>query len=209
MKKQSYYGIPKVAKDGVRYRSTFEADFVNKFLYNKNILYEYEKNYPNSKCKCDFYLTDLELWVELVYHDVSVKYSYEKAGKKTYLPRATYYDNEYVKKFGAKFDWDKKKWYIIYTNKSFPSLEQFMDDEAKEMTLHSHGKAICRDYDKKLVKKIGLAQSLIIVTHEDMKRSNLQNIIISKNSKSCFAKITSKYFENLYSRSSVGRASGS
>lgn len=57
------FGIPTVAKDGVKYKSQAEAYFVNKFLYGK-YQYEYEKPYGNG-WKYDFYLPEKDLYIEL------------------------------------------------------------------------------------------------------------------------------------------------
>ena len=37
---------------------------ISKFLVEKNIKYEYEKGYPKSKTRCDFYLNDYDIYVE-------------------------------------------------------------------------------------------------------------------------------------------------
>lgn len=59
------YGAPTVAKDGILYRSKAEAYFVDNFLFEK-YQYEYELEYSNStKWKYDFYLLELDLYIEL------------------------------------------------------------------------------------------------------------------------------------------------
>ena len=68
------YGNPTKALDGVIYKSTFEARFVNKFLYNK-YLYEYEPKYDNTRYKYDFYLPQINLYIELAGLEHSLKYS--------------------------------------------------------------------------------------------------------------------------------------
>ena len=68
-----YYGNATRGKDGRNYKSQFEADFCNKFLYQK-YSYEYEKPYNDgSRRKSDFYLNDLDLYIkcpdgELIYY---------------------------------------------------------------------------------------------------------------------------------------------
>ena len=195
--KRHHYGTPKTAKDGIKYRSTFEANFVDKYLYGKNIKYEYEKKYPGSRQKCDFYLTDLDIWIELVYHGVEVKCAYQEIGKKVYLPDATYHDRNYIKSFGGRWDPKQRKWYIIYLGENLLKLEKFMDEESLGHVLHSDGKSLSEEYDKNLSRKIALQHSLLVITHDDMRRSSIDKIIFSKGSKSCNFKLVSKYFKDL------------
>jgi hypothetical protein len=57
-------GCRTTAKDGILYRSKLEAYFVDNYLYNK---YKYivEPEYPNSHKLYDFYLPELDLYIEL------------------------------------------------------------------------------------------------------------------------------------------------
>ena len=73
-----------------------------------------------------------------------------------------------------------------------------MEKDALDSVLYSNGKAAFEDYDERLREKISKQHSLIVVTHEDMKRSNIQKLLISKNSISCFSSIVCRYFENLH-----------
>ena len=61
---KNIYGIYTKANDGIIYRSRYEAKFVNKFLFNK---YKYiiEPKYPNSNKRYDWYLPELNLYIEL------------------------------------------------------------------------------------------------------------------------------------------------
>ena len=61
----SGFGIPTIAKDNIKYRSKAEAYFVDNYLYNK-YLYIYEPKYTDgSKKLYDFYLPELDLYIEL------------------------------------------------------------------------------------------------------------------------------------------------
>lgn len=64
-------------KDGIVYRSKFEADFSNKFLLPLNLKYTYEKKYPDSNYLCDFYIDNYDLWIECVYGNVFKIYRYQ------------------------------------------------------------------------------------------------------------------------------------
>jgi hypothetical protein len=58
------YGRPTIASDGHKYRSKVEADFVNKFLFNK---YEYtiEPPYESGDYFYDWFIPTLDLYIEL------------------------------------------------------------------------------------------------------------------------------------------------
>jgi hypothetical protein len=56
------YGTP-VYHNGIRFKSVKEYK-IALFLENLNIKYFYEKNYPNSKYKYDFYLPEKHLYIE-------------------------------------------------------------------------------------------------------------------------------------------------
>ena len=58
------FGIKTIAKDGILYRSKSEAYFVDTFLYEKYD-YEYEPEYDNSNKFYDFYIKELDLYIEL------------------------------------------------------------------------------------------------------------------------------------------------
>ena len=58
------FGIRTVAKDGILYRSQAEAYFVDNYLYGK-YKYEYERKYDNYTKWYDFYLPELNLYIEL------------------------------------------------------------------------------------------------------------------------------------------------
>lgn len=58
------FGTRTIAKDGILYRSKAEAYFVDNYLYNK-YNYEYERKYDNHNKYYDFYLPELELYIEI------------------------------------------------------------------------------------------------------------------------------------------------
>jgi len=60
---QNGFGTDTYAKDGILYRSTHEAYFVNNFLYGK-YTYQYELPYGNG-WYYDFYIKELNLYIEL------------------------------------------------------------------------------------------------------------------------------------------------
>ena len=57
-------GTISYALDGFKYKSVNEMLFVNKVLFKKEH-YEYEISYPNSSYKYDFYLKDLDIYIEI------------------------------------------------------------------------------------------------------------------------------------------------
>ena len=57
------YGTPTIALDGIKYKSNFEANFVNKYLYNK-YSFSYELPYGNG-WYFDFYIKELNLYIEV------------------------------------------------------------------------------------------------------------------------------------------------
>lgn len=61
LKKQTY-GVP-VYHNGIRFKSIKEYQIAI-FLEENKIIYVYEKNYPNSNFKFDFYIPKLDLYVE-------------------------------------------------------------------------------------------------------------------------------------------------
>lgn len=56
------YGTP-IYHNGIRFKSTKEYE-IALFLENKGISYIYEKNYPNSNSKFDFYIPILNVYIE-------------------------------------------------------------------------------------------------------------------------------------------------
>ena len=58
------YGAKTLGKDGFWYMSKAEAYFVNKYLYDK-YSYEYEPKYKNNKWWYDFYIKELDLYIEI------------------------------------------------------------------------------------------------------------------------------------------------
>lgn len=60
---RQYYGVS-VYHNGNRFKSISEYR-VALFLEINNVSFIYEMNYPNSKMKCDFYLDEYDIYVEL------------------------------------------------------------------------------------------------------------------------------------------------
>ena len=58
------YGKRTIARDGVLYRSKVEAYFVDNYLYGK-YTYEYENKYDNHNKYYDFYIKELDLYIEI------------------------------------------------------------------------------------------------------------------------------------------------
>ncbi len=58
------YGKPTIAKDGHKYRSKAEADFVDKYLADK-FTYDIEPYYDSGDYFYDWYIKELKLYVEL------------------------------------------------------------------------------------------------------------------------------------------------
>ena len=175
-----------LADDTNLYRSQFEADVVNRFFIPNNLAYEYEKQYDNSKQKCDFYLSDLDIYIECVYHDVEMIYEYQKLekGAKIYL-HIPYRDKEKYKHFyGALWDDKKRMWYIKNDKKSKCSThDKFVDKTLLKASLISDGKAITDNYDDHLRRKIiNNNSNIILLTKKDLDNyDSLGDILLSKN----------------------------
>lgn len=181
-----------VGKDGITYRSKFEADFSNKFLYPYEIKYEYEKKYDDSNQKCDFYLTDYDIWIECVYHNIEVKPAYYD-GRIIRL-YAEYSHRFILKQNGAR--WNGEHWWIQYKGKPLNNLHRFMKQEDLDMTIFSNSKALTERYNDDLKKKIlNKDISILIVNNSDIKDyNNLAHIIIAKGSKLLHSKILNSVF---------------
>tara|TARA_Y100000310_G_scaffold172459_1_gene172572 strand:- start:338 stop:1264 length:927 start_codon:yes stop_codon:yes gene_type:complete len=174
------------ADDGRLCRSQFEVDVINKLFVPNNLTYEYEKRYDNSRQKCDFYLSDFDIYIECVYHDVEMIYEYQKLekGAKIYL-HIPYRDKEKYKHFyGALWDGKKRMWYIQNDKKSKCSThDKFVDKSLLKASLMSDGKAITDNYDDHLRRKIiNNNSNIILLTKKDLdKYDSLGDILLSKN----------------------------
>lgn len=106
-----------IANDEKKYRSEFEASFVNRFLHNK-FDYEYEKRYDEeTRFTCDFYLKDLDLWVECCYKPFAFcNTATLHTGRINLI--CGYNQRHVAKRNGAKWDKDRKTWYLPKTNGS-------------------------------------------------------------------------------------------
>ena len=187
----NYFGKATVARDGVTYRSQFEADFVNKFLLPSGLEFVYEVPYPNSRMTCDFVIPKYDIWIECVFHKVGMQRRYESfdIGKRIDLITA-YSDRYYVKDMGATWDPKKSKWFIMYYGSNLDRFHRFMDPFLVEEVWVSDKKAINADYDDQLSKKMELKKNLIVVTHDDLKYNDLNHLICAKENIPVFKNIT-------------------
>ena len=193
-----YYGNTTRGKDGRNYKSEFEADFCNKFLYQK-YSYEYEKPYNDgSKRKSDFYLNDLDLYIECVYHNFKIvpKYLTYDSKVKIVLEKCLYDDRFEVKKFKAKWDANEKHWWTTNdgNERRLDALSKFMKEQDKEPFFMSDGKALKEDYDIDFFKKLQFDPSIIIVTYEDSQNcKDMNRIILQKANNICMRNLVSRY----------------
>lgn len=191
----SIYGVLTKAKNGVVYRSKFEAKFVDKFLIPSGMPFEYEKQYPNSKRKCDFYIKNLDIWIECVYHKFTMEYKYKLKNGRIYL-NVPYEDREYVKKSKGRWDPAASKWYVVYTGQSVVSLHKYIPANELETIYVSDGNALNATYDERLLEKM-LANKIdiLVVNHEDMLYDNLLHLIVAKKNEFINRKIIANYFK--------------
>jgi len=177
----NYFGKETIAKDGKKYRSQFEANFVNKFLLPSGLEFVYEVPYPNSKMTCDFYIPEFDIWIECVYHYAKMKYSYETEFKRINLPLARYENKEFIKAYGGLWDTTIKQWYIVYKGKELKELHRFMEPAELKVIIESDGKAIHKDYDDTLFEKITNKKcNILIVNNDDLGYNDLTHLICAK-----------------------------
>ena len=194
----SQYGIKTVAKDGVEYKSRLEAGFVDKFLVGSGISYEYEKTYPETRFRCDFYLSDLDIWIELTYHKIEEAKIWETKNM-VELPRAEYRHRHIIKSHGGCWNPKKKVWYVIRKDNdinktSITKLEKFMHQNDKQRVILSK-KSISSVYNETLSKKVKLNDSVIVVDKEDIEKyKDLSMILIAKKNNACMRKVVRQYF---------------
>ena len=193
----SYFGKETTAKDGKRYRSQFEANFVNKFLLPSGLEFVYEVPYPNSKMTCDFYIPEFDIWIECVYHYAKMKYAYESEFKRVNLPLAVYENRGFVKAYGALWDSTIKQWYAIYKGKELKELHRFMDPEELKVIIDSDGKAINKQYDETLFEKITNKKcNILIVNNDDLGYNDLIHLICAKENIFVLKNIVTKILGN-------------
>jgi len=187
----NYFGKSTVARDGVTYRSQFEAEFVNKFLIPSGLEFIYEMQYPNSRMTCDFVIPKYDIWLECVFHKVGLQLRYESLniGKRIDL-NTSYNERQYVKDLGATWDPKKSKWFIMYNGSRLDRFHRFLDPYLVEEVWASDKKAINIDYDDQLAKKIELKKNLIVVTYDDLKYNDLNHLICAKENIPVFKNIT-------------------
>lgn len=188
------YGTNTKARNGIVYRSKFEADFVNKFLIPSNMPFEYEKQYPNSRRKCDFYIQNLDIWIECVYHKFVLEYKYKIKSGRVYL-NVPYEDKEYVKKFKCNWDQNKKQWFVPYTGQSIVPLHKYIPEGELETQYVSNGKALNADYDVRLLEKmLDNKIDILVVNNDDLAYDNLLHLVIAKKNEFVNRKIIANYF---------------
>ena len=175
----SIYGKMTQGLDGLTYRSMFEADFANKFLF-ETIDYEYEKPYNDgTKRKCDFYIKSLDLWIECAYHDIVDNFAYQK--NKGAIPlKVPYQDKDIVKKRGAKFDWTNKIWYVpeeLNTGNRLEKFENWMSRKQLELTQLNNSQ-ITENYEPSLRKKLidNADKKIIVVSYKDVSNRSINHI---------------------------------
>lgn len=192
------YGIRTVAKDEVTYRSKFEADFVNKYLANKYD-YIYEKPYGDgSKRTADFYIPSLDIYIECVYHDINIVPIYKSYlnGRRINL-QVDFYQKDYVKKSGARWDSERKTWYKIYDGNNISSLEKYMYDEDLKPFLMTDGKAMKEDYDANFWEKVknNPNTDIVIFSKDCFRYDTLAHFLIAKASSGCIRRFARRYVE--------------
>ena len=187
----NYFGKATVARDGVTYRSQFEADFVNKFLLTSGLEFVYEVPYPNSRMTCDFVIPKYDIWIECVFHKVGMQRRYETLNDGQRINLITSYsERHHVKSLGASWDRVNNKWFLIYNGSNLDRFHRFMDPFLVEEVWTSDKKAINLDYDEQLSKKMELKKNLIVVTHDDLRYNDLNHLICAKENVPVFKNIT-------------------
>lgn len=186
----SQYGKKTKGYDTILYRSMFEAEFANKFLYEKYD-YTYEERYHDgTTCSADFYIKDLDCWLELVYFPIGEIYAYESK-QIVNLPRCYYENRHDAKKFGAKWNASQKTWYITpqdYSSQKIKKIWHWMDpkDLAVVGTTQKNMQVKGKDYEKEVLEKIERnrlkGKKIFMIHYEDMdKCDNFTDIIRIKD----------------------------
>ena len=174
----SIYGKFTKGKDGITYRSEFEAEFAHKFLHGV-YEYVYEKPYDDgTKRKCDFYIESLDLWIECSWNPIVETFMYQKKKGKIFLDpaKATFQKKDDVKRLGGKWEPTNKLWYIPESRNTGNRLEQFEEfmfekDLGKTYSDESH---IQPDYEKNMKEKLidNIDKKIIVVSHKEVSTCN-------------------------------------
>ena len=170
----SIYGKLTKGKDGITYRSAFEAEFAGKFLFGLYD-YDYEKPYNDgTKRKSDFYVESLDLWIECSWHQIVETFMYQKKKGRILLDpkKAIFEKKEDVKSLGGKWDSDLKRWYVPELKNTGNRLEQFEKfmynkDLDKTFSDESH---MHDDYEKNMKQKLvdNIDKNIIVVSHKEV-----------------------------------------
>ena len=201
------------ADDGKTYRSQFEADVVNRYFIPCDINFEYEKYYENSRKKCDFYLSDFDIYIECVYHDVEINYKYQTLpiGERIYVDIGFTEKETFKNKYRAKWDGEKKQWYIANDGKAKNYLhDRIKDKSLLKALLKSDGKAITDRYDDNLRKKlVNNKGNIVFLTKKELdKYGSLGDFLSSKNNPDINSKVFKSVFCEPYKPKTVSVISG-
>ena len=187
-----HVGIKSTGFDGREYRSDLEKRFSDKFLFDK-YHYEYEQPYnDNSRRTCDFYVPIFDLWIEVVPYNTELFDFRPKVviPEKIFL-LVDFHEKEIVRKSGAKWDNENKKWYILKvqlckfnTEKLKGFLPKFTDDVPvfinQEKQEYNHFREY---YDTIMIKKETVEKNggIFCTIHEsDLGYDTLLHILQSK-----------------------------
>lgn len=183
--KLEHYGQKTKGNDGITYKSKFEAIFANKFLH-KQFSYTYEPLYQDgTKSRADFYLDELNCWLELVYNPVEYVHAFES---KVTVNLVVSYDNRNeVKRYGALWNPDAKTWYINVKdineyNKN--KLIKWMSAEDSHVVGTKEKNTIQEDYEQRLQDKIerNKDKAILVINYEDVKKhSDLADLVRVKD----------------------------
>ena len=183
---ESLYGKKTKGHDAILYKSMFEAEFANKFLYEKyDYIYE-ERYHDGTLSRADFYIKDLDCWLELVYFPIIEVYAYESK-QIVNLPRCYYHDRHDAKKLGARWNSSEKTWYITpqdHSPEKIRKMWHWMNPKDFDVvsTTQKNMQVKGKNYEKEVLEKIERnrlkGKKIFMVHYEDIDRcSNLEDII--------------------------------
>ena len=200
-----------LADDTTLYRSQFEADVVNRYFIPCDINFEYEKYYENSRKKCDFYLSDFDIYIECVYHDVEIYYKYQTLpiGEKIYVDIGYTEKEAFKNKYRTK--WDGEQWYIANDGKAKNYLhDRIKDKSLLKALLKSDGKAITDSYDDNLRKKlVNNKGNIVFLTKKNLEKyESLGDFLSSKNNPDINSRVFKSVFCEAYKPKTVSVISG-
>jgi hypothetical protein len=195
----SIYGKLTKGKDGITYRSQFEANFANKFLFEK-FDYEYEKPYNDgTKRKCDFYIKSLDLWIECSYNEVIDTFEYQNIKGNIPLINALYEDRTTVKFLGGRWNPAEKIWYIpveLNTGNRLKKFEKFMSKEYLKI-IELDKSQITENYSSDLRQKLydNIDKRIIIISLKEVDSCNSFNDVLRI--------VDNEYFKELLSKDEI------